>query len=247
MKRLIAFLLFALSLSAQTKQLGPVKMAGASKRTFGAAGAGTWTHVADCTGTGALVCAFSVNPTQHDTVLIYLGSTPAPSPQPTCTDGASNSYTVSATHGVETGVGFTAYIAYILDAPSNANKTITCVSTGSGYTDTYGSEFRDTGGTPVLDAVYGSPDLSHSDPTTAAIALPTFTPAVAGSLAFCGVLPNSGISAPTGGGSLNGWTGAVNTNSASEYKLSASGASNASFTDSSTNDAYASVCIVVKP
>lgn len=42
MKRLIAFLLFALSLSAQVKQLGPVKVAGASKQTFGAAASHTF-------------------------------------------------------------------------------------------------------------------------------------------------------------------------------------------------------------
>lgn len=43
MKRLITFLLFALSLSAQVKQLGPVKVAGASKQTFSAAATKTYT------------------------------------------------------------------------------------------------------------------------------------------------------------------------------------------------------------
>lgn len=241
--RVLTIVVLALTVSSPAQMLQAITNSKAA-----AAGTGTWTHIQDCTGTGALVCVFAVNPAQHDTVLIYLGSTPAPSPQPTCVDSASNSYTVSATHGVETGAGFTAYIAYLLDAPSNANKTVTCTSTGSGYTDTYGSQFRDSAGTQVFDAVYGSPDGSFSNASTGAIALPAFTPAVAGSLAFCGVLPNSSISAPTGGGTLNGWTGAVNTNSASEYKLSAAASStNASFTDSSLSDAYASACIVVKP
>lgn len=214
------------------------------------AGGGTWTHIADCNGNGALVCAFSVDPVAGDTVVIYLGAT-SNTFAPTCTDAAANVYTTASTAGNNTSIAFGAWIAYRLISPGSVNgKTITCIGTGGPYTDTYGSEFRDTGGTPTFDASYGSGSATVSDPSTGAIAIPTFTPANAGSLAFCGTLPNSGpISAPTGGGgTLSGWTGAVNSNSATEYKLSAPASStNANFTDGTTSDGYVSVCGVFKP
>jgi hypothetical protein len=210
-------------------------------RSGAAAGGGTFSHIQDCSGAGALVCVFPVNPTQHDVVVLFIGNA-AVGGTLTCSDGASNAYTVSVTKGEEVGAGFDGFIAYTLDAPATADKTITC-SGLTGYTDIIGSQFRDTGGTPVLDAVYGSPAVSVSDASTAATILPSFTPAVAGSLAFCGILPNSGISAIG-----SGWTLGVNANSATEYKLAAAASATfSSFTDSGTNDAYVSACIVVKP
>lgn len=238
---LIAFLLFALSLSAQTKQLGPVKMAGASKRTFGVAVGGTWTHISgqDCNASGALVCVLTSNPTQHNTVLVYIGSTTVQTAA-ACTDGASNAYTVSATKGGGATGGVFAYVAYLIDAGATANKTITCTGFGAGFHDIQASEFHNSAGTQVLDQVVGSADPS---PSTPAILLPAFTPAVAGSLSFCGVLPNNGISSANAP-----WTLASNNNSASEYQLSTpASAQTANFTDTSNADNYATVCIVVKP
>lgn len=59
MKRLIAFLLFSLALSAQVKQLGPVKVAGASKSTFSTAASKTYTGQSCAGGTAG---AQSVTP-----------------------------------------------------------------------------------------------------------------------------------------------------------------------------------------
>lgn len=60
MKRLITFLLFALSLSAQTKQLGPVKTAGPSKRTFGSGGTPpAFVSTAKCNNAASGTCTSS--------------------------------------------------------------------------------------------------------------------------------------------------------------------------------------------
>lgn len=238
MKRLFALLLCCLlpALVAQDDALMLRKKK--NHVTTGGGGGGTWTHVQDCTGAGVLVCTFASNPTQHDTVVVYLGALTSTGTL-SCSDGNSNAYTVSATHGSNATAGFTTYVAYILDAPATANKTITCSGLTTSYRDTHASEFKDTGGTPALDSVYGSSGSTNSTPS---ILLPSFTPAVSGSLGFCGVLPNTGISSAN-----SPWTLGVNSNSATEYQLSAGASSTtANFTDTINSDAYASICIVVK-
>lgn len=211
-----------------------------------AAGGATWSIVASqtCNASSALTCAMPSNPVQHDTVIVMIGSTTVQTAA-ACQDGAGtpNAYTVATAAGHFGGgpvQGLFEYVAYLMDAPATANKTITCTGFGAGFHDIQVRQFRDSGGTQVLDQTVGAPDSSLSAP---AILFPTFTPAVASSLAVCGVLPNNGISAV--GGS---WTLSANNNSASEYQTSiAASATSANFTDTASSDNYASACIVVKP
>lgn len=73
---LIAFLLFALTLSAQVKQLGPVKVAGASKQTFGAASPAPTYTGQNCTGGGVAglttsTCTATITVTTGDQVVVF--------------------------------------------------------------------------------------------------------------------------------------------------------------------------------
>lgn len=217
----------------------------------GGGGGGTWSHIQSCHASGGnatnIACVLSANPATGNTVVVEFGILLTTATGVACKDGNNNSYTVSGTIATNSTGPLAEYGAYLLSAPANANATITCSWTGSsGFDEIFAGEFKDTGGTPAFDQVVASPANSTASGTT--INVPSFTPAVAGSLAYCSAFPNNSVTAPISGGTQGIWTGDNIDNGGAEYSLStAASAQTCNMTDSSSGDQIASSVIVIKP
>lgn len=208
-------------------------------------GGGTYTKIDVCAQSGLTNCNWGGAPSVGDTITVtvmWVGGNAVA----TCTDGATHNFTMPATVATSGG-GLQTQNGYILQSTSGASATVTCAAGSTSYIEVHAGDFKNTGGTPVFDQVVASPTNSTASGTS--ITLPTFTPATAGSLAWCAVLVNNGnISAPVNAGTLSGWTGAHNPNGGSEYKLSAAASSQGcAFTASVSGDDEASVVTVIKP
>jgi hypothetical protein len=112
---------------------------------------------------------------------------------PTVKDANNNTYTQTpgSPHTDNTS-GWCVGIAYLKNAPANANKVINFTFTGSaGFSQCTGSEYAGADTTAPFEAEAFSPDGSNSTPT---IALPSFTPGASTDLLICSLIVNNSLS-----------------------------------------------------
>ena len=188
------------------------------------------------------------NPTLGNIVCIGFGTSAAVSSL-VIKDSNGNTYTVTP-NSPENSAGGLVYLAYLLSAPANANKTITATWTTSVFASIWADEFSVSGGTAAFDK-----DAKGTGSGTT-VNLPSITPAGAGELLYS-CMGNSGstITAPTAGGaSTNGvWTGAaggISTNGQggdAEYDLNASAATPVNYTQTSATWSAMAMAFIFTP
>lgn len=149
-------------------------------------------------------CAFASNPATGSLVTVGTGFYDTGTTPPTFTvaDAASNSYTVDSTDSGSTNVSTSGYIgqAYLLSAPSNANKTITVTfsksTTSSGVANIWCDNWTPSGGVATFDkAAFAN--------GTGTINTPTITVSSANELVYCTASDAGSVVAATSPFTLN--------------------------------------------
>jgi hypothetical protein len=197
-------------------------------------------HVQGAVGTNAgsvttFTVVLPVNPTQGN--LVCVGATFQSASNIsglTVKDGNNNSYTVTpgSPSANIAGTGYT-YLAYLLSAPANADKTLTLSwTTASTGPRAWADEFSLGGRTASFDK-----DAAATAPsgTGTTINTPSITPTGSGELLFACAAAEQTITAPASGATLGVWTGsggAITVGNMAEYDLSASAATAVQFTQS---------------
>lgn len=187
------------------------------------------------------------NPTPGDLVCvgISLANQSTYASSMTVKDGNGNAYTVTpSSPAFFSAAGFYCqiWLAYLVNAPSNANATITVSWTTASYAHIWAEEF--SGGTATFDK-----DATANSSTGSAytLNLPSITPTNAGELLYSTVNPLGSVTAPAAGATLGAWTGAAggisSSGPASEYDLSASSATAVDYTDNTSGDTYCAMAM----
>jgi hypothetical protein len=151
------------------------------------------------TGSTTVSCAFGSNPSPGDTVVVAStwwdpNGVHASSTITSVKDGNGNTYVVSpnspsAAAGLDDGA---TYIAYLLNAPSNASKTITITFGTVGTADIYCDDFSPTSGYTVsLDSDIAGTGNSTGD----VISTPTVPVSGYSELLYSITVPNHSITA----------------------------------------------------
>lgn len=177
------------------------------------------------------------NPATGDAVACAVIGFPTSLTISSITDGNSNAYTVTP-NSPSTAQGGSAriiWLAYLLNAPSNANKTITATFSGS---ITFASvircdQFHRSSGTWTFDT-----DVVGSGTSAPPVNTPSITPSVSGELLYAGLTIANAADVTGVGGSWTQSAGGIDSSNKfhlTEYILSAaSGATAANFTLSGT-------------
>jgi len=146
-------------------------------------------------------------------------------------DSNSNTYTVTPNSPESNGTGGTTYLAYLLNAPSNASATITATWTTAVPAAIWGEEFSFTGASPFFDTDIGGLG------TGTAVNTPSITPTYPNSLVFSVTGSGGTVTSPTAGGTQGVWTGSaggVQNGNMGEYDLSVTGATAVNYVQNST-------------
>lgn len=146
-----------------------------------------------------------------------------------CADGNSNTYT-NTPGSPNTHLGQNVWLLYLLVAPANADKNITCNWTTATTADFYGDEFSVIAGQKFTF----DQDQSSNGNTGTNINTPSITGKGSAPLLYACAVSQAGITAPTaGGGTLGVWTGVTGPargSTMAEYCLICTGANAVSFT-----------------
>jgi YD repeat-containing protein len=141
------------------------------------------------------------------------------------------------------------YLFVLLNAPSNASKTLYVSWTTSIDVVAWADEFSTSSGTASLDTDIGAVQTFAGS----SINEPAITPAGSDELFYALAFPENGISAPTAGTSLGSWVGAAGgidstaTGGAAEYDLSASAVTGPDFTDVGAGDVAGVAMLAISP
>jgi hypothetical protein len=182
------------------------------------------------------------NPTTGNLVVVaWLGGSSPTSL--TVKDANNNVYTVTPQSLTDTTVGYLA-LAYLLSAPSNANKAITISFTGTVFCAAWADEFSVSGGTAAFD-LGATGHATNSGTTFNGVSI---TPSASGELLYALGSPNNALSNPTAGATQGVWTGSGGgpdtgqTDADTEYDLSsASGSTAVNFTDTVSGDTCSAI------
>jgi hypothetical protein len=185
---------------------------------------------AGSTGSAALTITLPANPTTGNVVCVFLAGDKSGSTVSSFTDANSNAYTKTpnspSTFVTNAGLG---WCYYLLNAPSNASKTLNVTfnqSPSSVYVG-WAQEFSPTGGTAGFD----KDAVANTSTTGTTINTPSITPTGSNELLFGGAAAGGTISAV--GSPWTRVTGNVSNGDWAEYDLSASSATTVKFTQSS--------------
>jgi hypothetical protein len=201
----------------------------------------TWTHIqgssaANASSVTSLTVTLPNNPgAGHDVVLgVEFDAGPVSVSGVSVQDENGNSYVASA-HSpfVVTSNHASLYLFYLLNAPSNASKTININWTTGVDTVAWADEFSASTGTSAFDTDTGATNTFSGT----AINLPTITPTSSNELLYALALP-AAVTAPAAGASAGPWIGAAGgidttaTDGMAEYDLGASATTAPNFTNS---------------
>lgn len=210
----------------------------------------SWTRVqGNVIATGAattLSVVLGANPTKGNTVCVALlvGNSDPGSPI-TVADSNGNAYTLTP-HSPQARANVnTAYVvlAYLINAPANASKTITATWVTNESAIVWADEFSCAGATAVFDKDIGA------NPTTNTTILnsPTITPTNPNELLYAACSGAQVINHPLGGAVQGVWTGATTSPNFGvgmvEYDLSATSATAVDFTQSPSAAGWASLAM----
>lgn len=162
----------------------------------------------------------------------------------TVKDSNNNSYTLSTSTPFVGSVGPVG-LAYLLSAPGNATATITASWTTSRSAVMWAEEFSISGGT----ASYDTDNTANG--TAAAIATPTISPALTGSLLWATAQVQNAVTHPTADEAVGSWVGAHGGISPAfatmtEYLLSSAAGSNAVNFTQSPSGAFDGIVLAIK-
>lgn len=135
----------------------------------------------------------------------------------TCKDGNNNPYTNSP-NSPNTHLGQNDWLAYLAEAPANADKNITCTWTTAVASNIYGDEFSPNSGNKLVF----DKDASGNGNTGTNINSPSITATNSGSLLYASAVSQAAITAPAADATIGVWTGGhggPQGNSMNEYCL----------------------------
>jgi hypothetical protein len=196
-----------------------------------------FTHVQGAVGSGVSTASITItlpsNPVQGNIVCVGMAPGIAISGL-TVVDGNSNSYTITpnSPSTFQTNCG-QVWLAYLLNAPANANKVITLSwNTADNTPVAWADEFSVSGGTAAFD----KDAKANTGTAGTTINTPTITPTGPTELLFACAASGSAITAPAANGNLGVWKGsggAITSGDMAEYDLSASSLTAVNFTQAS--------------
>ena len=173
----------------------------------------------------SISCTFASNPARGDLVVvgyIWWNGSVGTEIVNSILDGSGNAYTMAnATSSAFDSTAGVTYLSYLLNAPSNANNTITVTFAGANGAGNYNTIFCDdfsvTGGTAALDSV-----AIGSNASTASITTPSIGGSYPNELVYGVVAPGQGVASLTGSWSYGGGGKDVQYSNAAEYQLAVS-------------------------
>jgi hypothetical protein len=152
----------------------------------------------------------------------------------TVKDGNGNSYTVTphSPSSAEDASAGSVWLAYLLNAPANADKTITATfAANPSGASIFVDDFTVAGGTAAFD----SDAAASAAGATSPIATPSITPSGSGELFYSGACPSSGLTG-VGGSWVQNSAGVGPSGEDAAYILSVSSATALNFTFGGTQD-----------